>query len=109
LWRLADVARATRFLSDLAGSHDRGLAMLGFLLDAFFALDFSATAPDLVEIISQVVSTQKCSECYNDGCALAGRLRCSALTMLTQFWELGQHAEYTTLYRQRSSEAPPST
>jgi len=41
----ADLAEATSFLAQRAGKADRGLAVIGFSLGAFFALDLSVTAP----------------------------------------------------------------
>src|SRR3954462_11387252 len=47
----SDVATATTFLSELAGPNERGLAVLGFSLGAFFALDVSVTAPELIRSV----------------------------------------------------------
>jgi carboxymethylenebutenolidase len=47
----ADVAEATTFLAERAGRSDRGLAAIGFSLGAFFALDVSVTAPDLIRSV----------------------------------------------------------
>jgi carboxymethylenebutenolidase len=44
----ADVAQAAAYLHERAGQPERSLAVVGFSLGAFFALDLSATAPELV-------------------------------------------------------------
>lgn len=41
----ADLAAATRFLNERAGQPDRGLAVIGFSLGAFLALDLAVTNP----------------------------------------------------------------
>ncbi len=48
----AEIADATRFLSERAGQSDRGLAVIGFSLGAYYALDLSVADP---EHISSVV------------------------------------------------------
>ncbi len=45
---MADVAEATTFLNERAGRADRDLAVIGFSLGAYFALDLSVTAPEHV-------------------------------------------------------------
>src|SRR5437764_13369415 len=47
----ADIAAAAAFLGARAGAPARGLAVLGFSLGAFFALDLSASAPDQVRSV----------------------------------------------------------
>ena len=47
----ADVGAAVTFLSELAGSNDRGLAVIGFSLGAFFALDASVSAPEQIRSV----------------------------------------------------------
>jgi carboxymethylenebutenolidase len=47
----ADVADATTLLNDRADSNDRGLAVIGFSLGAFFALDLSVTAPEHIRSV----------------------------------------------------------
>jgi carboxymethylenebutenolidase len=47
----ADVTAAARYLSELAGPDGRSLAVLGFSLGAFFALDLSVSAPELVRAV----------------------------------------------------------
>jgi carboxymethylenebutenolidase len=42
----ADVTTAAAFLNERAGQAGRGLAVIGFSLGAFFALDLSVTAPE---------------------------------------------------------------
>ena len=42
----ADIADAARFLSEHAGQAGGGLAVIGFSLGAYFALDLSVTAPE---------------------------------------------------------------
>ncbi len=41
----ADIAQAVRFLGERAGQPEQGLAVIGFSLGAFFALDLSVTDP----------------------------------------------------------------
>ncbi len=47
----AEVADAAAFLSERAGQAGRGLAVIGFSLGAFYALDLSASAPELVHSV----------------------------------------------------------
>ncbi len=47
----ADLADATTFLSERAGQSDRGLAVIGFSLGAYFALDLSVTAPEHIRSV----------------------------------------------------------
>jgi carboxymethylenebutenolidase len=47
----AEVAAAARFVAEKAGSESPGLAVVGFSLGAYFALDLSATHPDLVRSV----------------------------------------------------------
>lgn len=47
----AEVAEATRFLTERVGSTDRGLAAIGFSLGASYALDISNTAPEYVRAV----------------------------------------------------------
>lgn len=47
----ADLAVAINFLNEYAGPNDRGIAVVGFSLGAFFALDLSVSAPDLVRSV----------------------------------------------------------
>jgi carboxymethylenebutenolidase len=47
----AVVAESARFLSEFAGPHERGLAVIGFSLGAFFALDVSVSAPDQIRAV----------------------------------------------------------
>ena len=47
----AAVAAAATFLSERAGPHAPGLAVLGFSLGAFFALDLSVTAPESIRSV----------------------------------------------------------
>jgi carboxymethylenebutenolidase len=42
----ADVANATKFLNERASQSDRGLAVIGFSLGAYFALELSVTDPE---------------------------------------------------------------
>jgi carboxymethylenebutenolidase len=44
----ADVAAATTFLKNHAGSNDSGMAMIGFSLGAYYALDLSVNSPDTI-------------------------------------------------------------
>jgi carboxymethylenebutenolidase len=47
----ADIAEATTFLNERAGQSDRGLAVIGFSLGAFYALDLSVADPDRVRSV----------------------------------------------------------
>lgn len=47
----ADLAAATAFLSERAGSADSRIAVLGFSLGAFYALDLSVAAADAVRAV----------------------------------------------------------
>lgn len=47
----ADLAAATAFLNERAGQSDRGLAVIGFSLGAFFALDLSVADPEHVRSV----------------------------------------------------------
>jgi carboxymethylenebutenolidase len=46
-----EVAEATRFLDERAGSVDGGLAVIGFSLGASYALDISNTAPESIRSV----------------------------------------------------------
>jgi carboxymethylenebutenolidase len=46
-----DIANATRFLEERAGRGDRGLAVVGFSLGAYFALELSDTDPERVRTV----------------------------------------------------------
>lgn len=47
----ADVAEAATSLSERSSKADRGLAVIGFSLGAYFALDLSVTAPETVRSV----------------------------------------------------------
>ena len=47
----ADIADATTFLNEHAGQADRGLAVIGFSLGAYYALDLSVTAPEHIRSV----------------------------------------------------------
>lgn len=47
----ADLAEATTFLKEHAGSDDSSLAVIGFSLGAYYALDLSVTAPDTIRSV----------------------------------------------------------
>jgi len=47
----ADIADATMFLNERVGQIDRGLAVIGFSLGAYYALDLSVTAPEHVRSV----------------------------------------------------------
>jgi carboxymethylenebutenolidase len=47
----ADIAEATTFLNERAGQADRGLAVIGFSLGAYFALDLSVTDPEHIRSV----------------------------------------------------------
>ena len=66
----ADIADAVRFLTERAGQADRGLAVIGFSLGAYFALDLASADPE--HIRSVVIF-------YGTGGADAGSSRASYL------------------------------
>jgi carboxymethylenebutenolidase len=47
----AEIADATRFLGERAGQADRGLAVIGFSLGAYYALDLAAAAPEHIRSV----------------------------------------------------------
>jgi carboxymethylenebutenolidase len=47
----ADIADATMFLNDRLGQADRGLAVIGFSLGAYYALDLAAADPEHVRSV----------------------------------------------------------
>ena len=47
----ADIAEATTFLNQRGGQADRGLAVIGFSLGAYYALDLSVTAPEHIRSV----------------------------------------------------------
>ncbi|MBL8154193.1 MAG: dienelactone hydrolase family protein [Anaerolineae bacterium] len=47
----ADVAQAARYLQSRAGATETGIAVVGFSLGAFYALDLSAADPDTVRSV----------------------------------------------------------
>ncbi|MBC8171799.1 MAG: dienelactone hydrolase family protein [Anaerolineae bacterium] len=47
----ADLAAAATFLKEQAGSDDASVAVLGFSLGAYFALDLSVTAPETIRAV----------------------------------------------------------
>lgn len=47
----AEIADAAVFLNERANQGDRGLAVVGFSLGAFYALDLSAAAPELIRSV----------------------------------------------------------
>ncbi len=47
----AEIAEATTFLSERVGQTDRGLAVIGFSLGAYYALDLSTTAPEHIRSV----------------------------------------------------------
>jgi carboxymethylenebutenolidase len=47
----ADVSDAATFLDERAGKAGRGLAVIGFSLGAYFALDLSVTAPEYIRSV----------------------------------------------------------
>jgi carboxymethylenebutenolidase len=46
-----DLAAALTFLKERAGSDDSGVAVIGFSLGAYFALDLSVTAPETIRTV----------------------------------------------------------
>jgi len=47
----AEIAEAARFLAERAGAAGRGLAVVGFSLGAYYALDLAAAEPDLIHSV----------------------------------------------------------
>ena len=47
----ADIADATTFLNERAGQTDRGLAVIGFSMGAFYALELSVTDPEHIQSV----------------------------------------------------------
>jgi carboxymethylenebutenolidase len=47
----AEIADATRFLNERAGQADRGLAVIGFSLGAYYALDLSVADPEHIRSV----------------------------------------------------------
>ncbi len=47
----AEIVETARFLNQRTGNADGKLAVIGFSLGAYYALDFSATEPDLVDSV----------------------------------------------------------
>jgi len=47
----ADIADATMFLSERVGQADRGLAVIGFSLGAYYALDLAAADPEHIRSV----------------------------------------------------------
>jgi carboxymethylenebutenolidase len=54
----AAVAGAATYLSELAGPDKRGLAVLGFSLGGFFALDLSVSAPEQIRSVITFYATR---------------------------------------------------
>ena len=54
---LVDIADATRFLCERAGRANHGLAVIGFSLGAYFALDLSATDPEHIRSVTVFYGT----------------------------------------------------
>ncbi len=48
---VADIVAATLFLSERVGQNEHGLAVIGFSLGAYYALDLSVTAPDRIRSV----------------------------------------------------------
>ena len=47
----ADIAEAVQFLTDRDGASDGGIAVIGFSLGAYYALDLSVTDPDVISSV----------------------------------------------------------
>ena len=47
----AEIAEATRFLDERAGQSDRGLAVIGFSLGAYYALDLASAEPERIRSV----------------------------------------------------------
>lgn len=54
----AEIAEATRFLNERVGGADRGLAVIGFSLGAYYALDLSAADPEHIRSVVIFYGTQ---------------------------------------------------
>ena len=54
----AEIAEATKFLSERAGQAERGLAVIGFSLGAYYALDLSAADPEHIRSVVIFYGTQ---------------------------------------------------
>jgi len=54
----AEIAEAARFLNERVGQADRGLEVIGFSLGAYYALDLSATDPELIRSVIVFYGTQ---------------------------------------------------
>ncbi len=54
----AEIAQATKFLSERASEDGRGLAAIGFSLGAYFALDLSAVDPEHIRAVVVFYGTQ---------------------------------------------------
>jgi carboxymethylenebutenolidase len=54
----AAIAEAVKFLNERVGDGDRGLAVIGFSLGAYFALDLSATDPEHIHSVVVFYGTQ---------------------------------------------------
>lgn len=55
----ADIADAIMFLTERAGQADRGLAVVGFSLGAYYALDLSVTDPDHIRSVVVFYGTRR--------------------------------------------------
>jgi carboxymethylenebutenolidase len=51
LQAMADIADATMFLNERVGQADRGLAVIGFSLGAYYALDLAAADPEHIRSV----------------------------------------------------------
>lgn len=65
----ANIAEATMYLNERAGQADRGLAVIGFSLGAFFALDLSVTNPEYIRSTGHWFFEPNRSQAYNQAAA----------------------------------------
>ena len=47
----AEIAAAARFLANIAGQHENGIAVIGFSMGAYYAVDLSTTSPAVVRSV----------------------------------------------------------
>ena len=67
----AEIADATRFLDERVGQAERGLAVIGFSLGAYYALDLAAAAPEHIRSVVIFYGTGG-GDCSNSRAAYLG-------------------------------------